>query len=143
MTGVGVAGQLKCQVITPEKQVVDREADFVILTTEDGQMGILPEHAAVLCRLAPGMVRIDANGQKNYYFVNSGFAEVLDNRVTILTPEAIPANELDPHLIAEELAEAERMTVPSPSQREIREKAIRAARAKRTTIQAAKGDKQQ
>jgi F-type H+-transporting ATPase subunit epsilon len=124
MAEAGVAGQLKCLVVTPEKQLVDQEADFVILTAVDGEMGILPEHSAVLCKLEPGLLRIDTKDKKQAFFVDGGFAEVIDNRVTVLTPFAVPAEHLDSETITEELAAAEKLPVLS-EQRAARLKSAR------------------
>ena len=126
MPETGVAGQLKCLVITPEKQLVDQEADFVILTACDGQMGILPEHSAVLCKLDPGLLRIDTKDKKQAYFVDGGFAEVVENRLTVLTPKALPVEQLDPKLISDELAQAEKLPVSTYD----RDRRIKSAKAK-------------
>jgi F-type H+-transporting ATPase subunit epsilon len=133
MPEAGVAGQLKCLVITPEKQLVDQEADFVILTAVDGEMGILPEHSAVLCKLEPGLLRIDTKDKKQSFFVDGGFAEVVDNRVTILTPFAVPAENLDSQLITEELAAAEKLPVASET-RAVRLKSARVKMAIRASL---------
>jgi F-type H+-transporting ATPase subunit epsilon len=136
MAETHVAGQLKCQVVTPEKLVVDKAADFVIITAHDGQIGIMPEHSAYLGRLAPGIMRIDTDKKQEYYFVDGGFAEILDNQVTILTPQAIPANKLDPQAITDELAQAEDMPTQPREDLEKRNNALAKARAKRAVLAA-------
>ncbi|NLE30036.1 MAG: ATP synthase F1 subunit epsilon [Phycisphaerae bacterium] len=129
-----VAGQLKCQLVTPEKLVADQGADFVIITAHDGQRGILPEHAAILFRLAPGIMRIDADNKQTYFFVDGGFAEVLDNQVTVLTSQAIPADKLDPQTIDEELNLAEKMPATTKEDQAKRDAALKIARAKRSVL---------
>ena len=140
MPGTSVAGQLKCQIITPERQVLAVEADFVVLTTDDGQMGSLPEHSSLLCRLAPSLMRIDVGGKRNIYFVNSGFVEVLENHVAVLTSEAIAADDLAPNEIAVQLATAEQLVPTNAEQRAERFRLINVARAKQGVYLIAKGD---
>ncbi len=129
-----ISGQLQCLIVTPEKQVADTNADFVILTAHDGQVGILPEHSAFLCRLAPGLLRIDRGQKKEYYFVSGGFAEVLDNRITVLTPQAIAADKLDPTAIDEELVEAGKVSMATEADRQRRQKALAIARGKQSVL---------
>jgi F-type H+-transporting ATPase subunit epsilon len=136
-----VAGQLKCQVVTPEKLVVDHPAEFIIITSHDGQIGVMPEHSAYLGRLAPGMLRIDVDKKQELYFVEGGFAEIIDNQVTILTPQAIPADKLDPQAIDDELRQAEQL--PTAIQEDIEKKsvALAVARGKRSVYLAHQGVK--
>ncbi len=136
-----VSGQLQCVVVTPEREVVGAPADFVVLTAHDGQIGILPEHAALLCKLSPGLARVDRGQNRQYFFIAGGFVEVLNNRITVLTPEALPADKLDPKLIDSELAEAEKLPAVSEPDRQKRQKALDLARGKRVTFNEAQAKK--
>jgi F-type H+-transporting ATPase subunit epsilon len=136
-----VSGQLQCLVVTPERQVVDVPADFVVLTAHDGQIGILPEHSALLSKLSPGLLRIDHGQTKQYFFVAGGFVEVLDNRITVLTPEALAVDKLDPKVIDSELAEAEKIPAAPEANGRKRRKALDLARGKRVTFNEAAAKK--
>jgi F-type H+-transporting ATPase subunit epsilon len=129
-----IAGQLQCTIVTPERQIVDEAADFVVFTAHDGQFGILPEHSALLCKLGPGLLRIDNNHKKQYFFVAGGFAEVLDNRITVLTPQAIPAEKLENEIIDKELTEAGKLPAKTEEDRQKRQKSLQFARAKQSTL---------
>jgi F-type H+-transporting ATPase subunit epsilon len=128
-----VSGQLHCTIVTPERQVVEAPADFVVLTAHDGQIGVLPEHSALLCKLGAGVLRIDNNHDKQYFFVGGGFAEVRDNRVTVLTPQAVPADQLDLQAIEHEADEAQKLPTAGEADRKKRQAAMATARGKRAT----------
>ncbi|MFA5863691.1 MAG: ATP synthase F1 subunit epsilon [Phycisphaerae bacterium] len=129
-----VAGQLQCTIVTPERQIVDEAADFVVFTAHDGQFGILPEHSPLLCKLGPGLLRIDNNHKKQYFFVAGGFAEVLDNRITVLTPQAIPAEKLETGIVNKELIEAENLPTKTEEDRQKRQKSLQFVRGKQSTM---------
>jgi len=87
------AGKLRCVVVTPEGQLVDQAGEFVVLTAHDGQFGILPGRSPLLCKLAAGMLRIDQGDTNSLFFVVGGFAEVMDDTVTVITTKAVSAKK--------------------------------------------------
>lgn len=80
---------IHCSVITPEQQVLDANATAVVIPAHDGQVGILFNRAPLLCELGKGTLRIDTvdEGQKKVR-ISGGFAQVLNNEVTVLTERA-------------------------------------------------------
>ena len=129
-----LVGQLQCVIVTPEKKAADSTADFVVLTAHDGQIGILPDHAPILCKLAPGLLRIDLDQNKKYFFVCDGFAEVIDNRITVLTQSAIPAEHLHEDEIIHEISEAQNLSAKTEQDYQNRQSALKSARAKLATL---------
>ena len=97
---------LRCVVVTPEKAVLDEPADFVALPMYDGELGVLPGRAALIGRLGYGELRTQHEGQTRRFFVDSGFAQVRGNVVTVLTARAIPAETIDRVAAAQSLEEA-------------------------------------
>lgn len=130
-----VADTIKCVVVTPDGQAVEQDGEFVVITAHDGQFGILPGRAPLLCKLAPGMVRIDHHGARDVYFVAGGFAEVAADVVTVITTIAIPADQLDADAVDQELAEARNLPHATDDERDRRDQALRIAEGKRTTHQ--------
>ena len=95
-------------VITPESQVLDAATSSVVFTAHDGEIGVLTDRAPLMCELGIGQLRYQAGGQTRRVFIDGGFAQVHENRVTVLTQQAVPADEITPELIAgEEQALAE------------------------------------
>jgi F-type H+-transporting ATPase subunit epsilon len=97
----------QCVIVTPEQQVLDETVTQAILPAHDGLIGILTGRAPLLAKLGLGPLRIDlANGQKLFFLVEGGVAQMKDNQLTILTHLAQPANEIDAETARAEYAEA-------------------------------------
>jgi F-type H+-transporting ATPase subunit epsilon len=89
------SGELRCAVITPDRQVFDVAARFVVLPAHDGQIGVLRGRAPLLCKLGIGVVKLEAADQERRVFVDGGFAEVHGNVVTVLTQAALEPEQID------------------------------------------------
>jgi F-type H+-transporting ATPase subunit epsilon len=79
-----VADTLHIEIATPEKLVVDRQADYAEIPGKSGYMGILPGHAALLSELAQGKLTLTTAGKSESYNITGGYVEVRDNHVRIL-----------------------------------------------------------
>src|SRR5580765_4542800 len=120
-----------CTIVTPEEQVLDESLTQAILPAHDGLIGILTDRAPLLAKLGQGPLRVDlAGGQSRYYYVEGGIAQMKDNRLTILTSEATPANEIDAEAARAEYAEAVARVVTADYTAEDRERQLARARAK-------------
>ena len=85
----------KIKVVTYEELVLQQEADFVLVRTTEGDMGILPNHAPFIAELSTGEMKIRLGNKEEKYFVSEGLIEISNNVVTIIASEAIPADQLD------------------------------------------------
>jgi len=85
----------KLEVITPQKKVLEQDADFVMMRTTEGDMGILAGHAPIVAELAIGEMKIKNNGEEVVYFVSGGFLDVSTERTLILADEAMDIREID------------------------------------------------
>lgn len=83
------------EIVTAERQLYSGEADTVIAPGTEGQLGILPRHAALLTTLKVGEMLIKLGGAEEPFFVSGGFLEVSNNRVTVLAETAEHAEEID------------------------------------------------
>jgi len=117
-----------CSVVTPERAVLECESTFVVLPAWDGEIGILKSRAPLLCKLGIGRLRVETPDEKHILFVNGGFAEMLDDRLTILTENARRPDELDRQAAASDLEEARALTVTDDASLEARQKALQRAR---------------
>jgi len=88
-------------VVTPEKQVVEETADSIVIPMHDGELGILPDRAPLMCELGIGQMRYQKAGRTRRLYIDGGFAQVLGNHVTVLTEHAAPAEEITDEMIAE------------------------------------------
>ena len=81
-------GRLEVHVVTPEQEVWTGEADMLIATAIDGEIGILPGHAPLLAALDVGRLSIDTGGGREEAAVDGGFLHVKDDRVDVLAEHA-------------------------------------------------------
>ncbi len=88
-------GKLSLEVVTPERQVLHEDVNFIQLPGLDGYLGILPGHAPLLTELGAGVLSFQKGGETRYATVLGGFAEVLANRVIILAERSELAEEID------------------------------------------------
>jgi F-type H+-transporting ATPase subunit epsilon len=130
--------QLQCVVVTPEKAVLDAPADFVALPLYDGELGVLPGRAAMIGRLGFGDLRIKNGNQTQHYFIDGGFAQVRSNVVTVLTPRAIKAENID-KAAAEEALRAAQALATTPQAQEEQIKAQQRARGQLRVAERAGG----
>jgi F-type H+-transporting ATPase subunit epsilon len=92
---------LQLDIVTPEKKIFSALVDNVYLPGADGEMGILPMHAGLVTALSPGELRYLHNGKVERLAIGSGFAEVTQTKVVVLTDMALGEAEID-ELTAEE-----------------------------------------
>ena len=85
----------KLVVITPQKKILEQDADFVMMRTTEGDMGILAGHAPIVAELAVGEMKIKNNGEEVVYFVSGGFLDVSSERTLILADEAMNVRDID------------------------------------------------
>ena len=91
-----MAGNLTLEVVTPDRLVVSEEAKVVIAPGRYGEFGVLTGHTSFLTALKIGILRYaDRTDNEQVAFVNGGFAEVLCNKVTILTESAELRKDID------------------------------------------------
>ena len=95
------------EIVTPEKMVVRENAESVQIPGLDGYLGVLPGHAPLITELGAGEITYRANGQSHSFSVAWGFAEVLQDRVTVLAETAERADEIDLARAQRALARAE------------------------------------
>lgn len=86
---------LQLDIVTPEKKIFSDNVDNVYLPGADGEMGILPSHAGLVTALQPGELRYLYNGQVETLAIGSGFAEVTQTKVVVLTDSALGEAEID------------------------------------------------
>jgi F-type H+-transporting ATPase subunit epsilon len=79
------ADRLRLRVYTPERELVDQDVREVTAEATLGQIGVLPDHAALVTALEPGPLTYRAvEGGRGRLQLGGGFAEVRDNVMTVL-----------------------------------------------------------
>jgi F-type H+-transporting ATPase subunit epsilon len=102
--------QLQVRLVTPDRVLIDQDADAVELPSKSGYMEVLYGHAPLLAELGVGEVRLHGGpGGDQTYFVVWGFVEVLPDRVTILAQNAIKPEEIDAGAAQQELERGQKL----------------------------------
>ncbi len=86
---------MRVEIVTAEGKLYSGEADALQAPGSEGQLGILPRHAALLTTLAPGALSIKLASAEETIFVSGGFLEVSNNAVTVLADAAEHADDID------------------------------------------------
>lgn len=103
------SNKLRVRLVTPERILVEQEADAVELPAKTGYMEVLYGHAPLLAELGAGDVTLhgasggENAGNSDRYNVSWGFVEVLPDRVTILANDAIAPSQIDTGRAKEQL----------------------------------------
>ena len=106
---------LRLDIVTPDKVVLQAEVDYVGASGVDGQFGLMPSHAAMLSALKIGELYYRQGGATHWAFVSGGFAQIADNKVTILAESAELASDIDVDRAEQAKARAEqRLADPKP-----------------------------
>jgi F-type H+-transporting ATPase subunit epsilon len=96
------------EIVTPEKLLLSRPVDMVVLPASEGDMGVLEGHAPMIVMLRGGVIALyDGEQITDQMYVAGGFAEVTPERCTVLANEVMPAGELSREEGERRLAEAE------------------------------------
>ncbi len=115
-----MAENIKLEVVTPEKSVVSEEAQIVMAPGSLGEFGILVGHTPFLTTLKIGTIRYkDADGTEKYVFVNSGFAEALPDKVTVLAESAERRKDIDVERAKAAMERAEKRLAEDRSKEDI------------------------
>jgi F-type H+-transporting ATPase subunit epsilon len=96
------------EIVSPEKLLLSREVDMVVIPASEGDMGVLEGHAPMMVMLRGGVVSLyEGDRLTDSLFVAGGFAEVTPERCTVLAGEAMPVNELERSEAEKRLRDAE------------------------------------
>ncbi len=99
--------KLTVDIVTPERRLVQAEADEVIAPGAMGLFGVRPGHTPYLAVMQPGPLSVREGSATTQYFVSGGFVEVGPGHVRVLADGAEAAKEIDVARAQARLAEAE------------------------------------
>nr|CAI2546865.1 CF1 subunit epsilon [Spirodela intermedia] len=98
---------LNLSVLTPNRIIWDSEVKEIILSTNSGQIGVLPNHAPIATAVDIGLLRIRLNDQWVTVALMGGFARIGNNEITILGNDAEISTDIDPQEAQQALEKAE------------------------------------
>lgn len=83
------------EIVTPHGLVFSGDVDEITAAGTDGEFGVLPGHAPFVTTLKIGMLTYRKDKEVGYFFVNTGYADVGPERVTILADSAERSEDID------------------------------------------------
>ncbi|MGH7154050.1 MAG: ATP synthase F1 subunit epsilon [Acetobacteraceae bacterium] len=127
------------EIVSPEKLLLSRRVDMVVIPASEGDMGVLEGHTPMIVLLRGGVITLYENEQiTDRLFVAGGFAEVTPERCTVLANESVPLTELKRTEGERRLAEAEAaLAQVDASDAVAEEMALERVQAARAIIEAA------
>jgi F-type H+-transporting ATPase subunit epsilon len=97
------------EIVSPEKLLLARPVDMVVIPASEGDMGVLEGHQPMIVMLRGGVIALyDGDQVTDQMFVAGGFAEVTPERCTVLANEVMPVADLNRAEGERRLAEAEK-----------------------------------
>jgi len=98
---------LTLEIVTPEARVYSDTIDTVVIPTTSGEVGILPGHIPLLTQVEAGELRVTKNGKEESLIIGEGFAEIENDRISVLAENAINEEVIDEHAAETARARAE------------------------------------
>ena len=91
-----MADLIEFELVSPEKLLISRAVEMVVVPGSEGDFGALPGHAPLISEIRPGIIAVfEAGKVQERIFVAGGFAEVTNERCTVLAQQAIPLADID------------------------------------------------
>lgn len=90
-----MADELKLEIVTPEKMAFSGKIEEVTIPGTEGEFGVLRGHEPFLSSVDIGELSFIKDGKKTHYAVNTGYAEITADKVTILIETAERADDID------------------------------------------------
>lgn len=125
-----MANTFQCTVVTPSAAVLDQPVKYASVPAWDGLIGIAPGRAALLVKLGDGPLRLDfEEGGSRWFFLGRGFAQMKGNELSLLTEEAIPAEDIVAADAEQSLRDAAAVTAVKDDEVAAKNRRINRARA--------------
>ena len=118
------------RLVMPERELLNTEADMVVVPGSEGDFGVLPGHAPLISTVRPGVLEVfQGNKAEQRFLVAGGFAEVTPERCTVLAEEAVPFETVTADALVEREKAAERdlIEATNEAERQAAEKAVAVA----------------
>ncbi len=88
---------MKTQIISPDREIYDGNAEMVVLPGEDGDFSAMYEHAPLITYLRPGKVEVFSKEEKEKinFFVSGGFVKILNNSCIVMVDYIKKTTDID------------------------------------------------
>ena len=90
--------------VSPEASIVSSEVEMVLIPGIDGDAGILPNHSPFMTTLRQGIVEVTfEEGNVKRYLVEGGFADITQDKMTILAENSLNLSDSDSDTLKNEI----------------------------------------
>ena len=111
-----MAAKLHFSLVSPEREVMSRDVDQVVVPGTEGEFGVLAGHAPFMSTLSAGVLKVLDGSERTEVFVRGGFADVTAAGLTVLAEEATPVAELKGETLESHIAAAEKLAEEAASE---------------------------
>jgi F-type H+-transporting ATPase subunit epsilon len=102
-----MAEPFQFELVSPERLLMSEPVDQVVVPGSEGYFTVLKGHAPFMSTMKPGVVDVTRGASTDRIFVRGGFADVSTAGLTILAEQAIPLEDVDPAMLAQDVKNAE------------------------------------
>ena len=89
-------GKVEFELVSPERLLLSEPVEMVVVPGEEGDFGVLHQHAPFISAVRPGVIKVHNGGKvTEQIFVSGGFAEVTPARCAVLAEQAIAVVDID------------------------------------------------
>nr|YP_009522437.1 ATP synthase CF1 epsilon subunit [Pinus pinceana]AET44608.1 ATP synthase, F0 complex, c subunit [Pinus cembroides]AET45965.1 ATP synthase, F0 complex, c subunit [Pinus remota]AET46109.1 ATP synthase, F0 complex, c subunit [Pinus quadrifolia]AET47398.1 ATP synthase, F0 complex, c subunit [Pinus maximartinezii]AET47974.1 ATP synthase, F0 complex, c subunit [Pinus johannis]AET48764.1 ATP synthase, F0 complex, c subunit [Pinus edulis]AET49055.1 ATP synthase, F0 complex, c subunit [Pinus disco len=126
---------LNLRVLSPNRVIWDSEVQEIIISTNSGQIGVLPNHVSLVAAVDIGVMKIRLNGKWSTMALMGGFAKIDSDRITILVNNAERDVDIDLQKAQETFRRAKACLAQAEGKRQVIEADVALKRA-RTLLEA-------
>ncbi len=102
-----MADKVAFELVSPEKLLLSVSAEMIVVPGSEGDFAVMAGHAPMISTLRPGAIEVyEGDKIENRIFVAGGFAEVSNDRLTVLAEEAVPYDQLERARLEQRLKDA-------------------------------------
>ena len=108
------------ELITPSKNLISGDFDMVVVPGEEGDFGVLPHHSNLISQIRPGVLNTYKNDKiDKSFFLYSGFAEVSNNKLIVLSETAFDVTEFKLNTYKDRVSKYEKLKNQTRNESEI------------------------
>ena len=90
--------------VSPEESIISSEVEMVLIPGIEGDAGILPNHSPFMTTLRQGIVEVTfEEGNVKRYLVEGGFADINQDKMTILAENSLNLSDSDNNTLKTEI----------------------------------------
>ena len=90
------AKTVQLDIVSAENSIYHGQVSFLEVTGAEGELGIMPNHVALLTQIKPGMARfIKQDGSEELLYLSGGLLEVQPTAISVLADVALRADDID------------------------------------------------